>query len=280
MNESFRQILVHLDAGEATAHRLRAARQIAQAHGAAVAALYAATPYYLTMAYAGEGGAGAVADLVEIDNQLRARARRAFDEACASPGPTPAWAEARDIPVDAVLAGQALYADLLVLGQHDPAAATNLSVPPGLPEAVVVASGKPALVVPYIGWPRSIGDIAAIAWKPTREAGRAVAAAMPLLQRARQVHVLTWGEPDPSAVQGEPLDLERYLKLHGVEAIWHREGKEPEQLGELLLSRTADLDADLLVMGCYGHSRARELVLGGASRTVLRAMTLPVLMAH
>ena len=71
-----------------------------------------------------------------------------------------------------------------------------------------------------------------------------------------------------------------YLWRHGVEAIWHREGQEPQALGELLLSRAFDLHADLLVMGCYGHSRTREWLLGGTSRTVLRAMTLPVLMAH
>jgi nucleotide-binding universal stress UspA family protein len=65
-----------------------------------------------------------------------------------------------------------------------------------------------------------------------------------------------------------------------VDAVWHRHGAEPQALGELLLSRVCDLEADLLVMGCYGHSRAREWVLGGTSRTVLRSMTVPVLMAH
>ena len=82
-------------------------------------------------------------------------------------------------------------------------------------------------------------------------------------------------------MQGVPLDVERYLRLHGVQARLQHYGEEPNgDLGELLLSRAADLDADLLVMGCYGHSRARELVLGGVTRTVLRSMTLPVLMSH
>ena len=65
-----------------------------------------------------------------------------------------------------------------------------------------------------------------------------------------------------------------------MSAQWHRDPGEPAEIGELLLSRCADLSADLLVMGCYGHSRAREWVLGGTSRTVLHSMTLPVLMAH
>ena len=77
-----------------------------------------------------------------------------------------------------------------------------------------------------------------------------------------------------------PLNLDGYLRLHGVAAQWHHRGEEPAELGELLLSQAFDLGADLLVMGCYGHGRAREWMLGGVSRTVLRSMTLPVLMAH
>jgi nucleotide-binding universal stress UspA family protein len=75
--------------------------------------------------------------------------------------------------------------------------------------------------------------------------------------------------------------LEDYLRLHGVEAPIQRRAAVPSgEPGEGLLSLAADAGADLLVMGCYGHSRTRELVLGGATRTVLQSMTLPVLMAH
>ncbi|RZJ07052.1 MAG: universal stress protein, partial [Haliea sp.] len=124
------------------------------------------------------------------------------------------------------------------------------------------------------------GQTAVIAWKETPQAARAVAAAMPLLQRARRVHVLHWvQEPEPG-VTGQRLDLKGYLHLHGIDAVWHEGGQEPHAVGELVLSRAFDLDADLLVMGCYGHSRAREFVLGGTSRTVFESMTLPVLMAH
>ena len=91
---------------------------------------------------------------------------------------------------------------------------------------------------------------------------------------------MAWGSEEVE-VKGDRLDLDSYLKLRGVEPVWHREGgTEPGFVGELLLSRAFDLDADLLVMGCYGHGRAREWVLGGTSRTVLRSMTLPVLMSH
>lgn len=280
MNESFRQVLVHLDSTGAVLPRLRVAREFAQEHGTAVSALYAAMPSFIGLPYSGEMAPGAVEALVEIDNERRSQARRAFDLACSTPGPIPSWSETDEVPIVGAFVQQSLYADLLLLGQYNPSDLNAGTLPKDFTESVIVASGKPALVVPYIGWAGSVGDSVTIAWKPTRESARAVSAALPLLQRSRRVHVIAWGDSEESGVQGKRLDLDGYLKLHGVEATWHREGGEPEAIGELLLSRAFDLDADLLVMGCYGHSRARELVLGGASRTVLRSMTLPVLMAH
>jgi nucleotide-binding universal stress UspA family protein len=220
-----------------------------------------------------------------IDDDKRQRAWEAVAAAMTrSPedGPVASWTEVVDAPVVGAFAGQALYADLLVLGQQDPAAAWSFDVPPDFVESVLAASGRPALVVPYAGRFTTAGDRVVIAWKPTPEAARAVAAAIPILQQAARVHVVSWqgGDADDASVRGPRLDLQGYLRRHGVQAQWHRNGEEPPQLGELLLSRVSELEADLLVMGCYGHSRAREWVLGGASRTVLRSMTLPVLMAH
>lgn len=279
MKTSLTQLLVHLDASAQAAQRLEAACRIAQSHGAAVTGLYAVTPSFVTLPFAPEVGPGVAAALRKIDDELRTRARAAFDRVLAKPGMQAAWAEVGDDPIMGVFAQQALYADLLVLGQHDPASTAATGVPVDFAESVVLASGKPALILPYIGASSSIGDTVVIAWKPTREAARAVSAALPLLQRSRRVHVLSWSGAD-EAVSGQRLDLDSYLKLHGVEATWHRQTGQPGLLGEVLLSRAFDLEADLLVMGCYGHSRAREWVLGGTSRTVLQSMTLPVLMAH
>jgi nucleotide-binding universal stress UspA family protein len=183
-----------------------------------------------------------------------------------------------DYPVTAAFSRQALYADMLVLGQHDPSAPSP-GVPGDFPETVIAASGKPAIILPYTGAPPAVGETVVVAWKPTREAARAVSAAVPILQRARRVHVLSWTDEEES-VGGARLNLDGYLKLRGVEPIWHLESAEPDAVGEMLLSRAFDLEADLMVMGCYGHSRTREWVLGGTSRTVLKSMTLPVLMAH
>lgn len=283
---SLRSILLHLDASPRSAVRLRLARMLAAQHEARVTALYGVTPSFLTLPLAiGDGSAAMVPMLEQIDADHRAAARAAFDCERGSGGGELLWAEMGTEPVIPGFTAQALFADLLVLGQHDPGDTDAAGVPADLVESVLVGSGKPALVVPYAGAFTGIGADVLIAWKPTREAARAVACALPLLQRARSVHVVGWSadaSAATSADQAGRLDLAGYLRLHGVEPKlrYHNGAPSDVGVGEGLLSLAADVGADLLVMGCYGHSRARELVLGGATRTILRSMTVPVLMAH
>lgn len=279
---SYSQILVHLDASACAAQRLSLARELGSRHGAQVTALYAVTPSLVELPFTPEIGASVAADMRAIDEGRLARARAVFDGEQNQPGASAAWAQVLESPVMGVFARQALHADLLVLGQHNPGGDAGENVPADFVEGVLALSGKPALVLPYIGARKTLGDIVAIAWKPTRESARAVAGAMPLLQGGKQVHVISWGEDgsDDPSVEGARLDLNRWLKSRGVTPVWHRQNKEPQDMGDLLLSQAFDLNADLLVMGCYGHSRTREWVLGGTSYTVLKSMTLPVLMAH
>lgn len=280
MTQPIRQVLVHLDATQGAAARLQAGRALAQDFGSSLTVLYAASPSFVELPYTPEIGQGFAAKLVEIDNERRDRALGAVRQCNARPGAVAAWAETGEVPIIGAFVQQALYADMLVLGQRDASDPLSVALPGDFNEAVIMGSGKPALVVPYTGWKDPIGKTVVVAWKQTRESARALSAAMPILQRAGQVHVLAWAEESPAAVQGERLDLDGYLRLHGIEAKWHHGGPEPAQLGEVLLSRAFDLQADLLVMGCYGHNRAREWVMGGASRTILASLTLPVLMAH
>jgi nucleotide-binding universal stress UspA family protein len=280
MTASLKQVLVHLDPSVDAVYRLVLARELAGRHGAALSALYATTPVFAGLPFSPEIGPTMAASLIEIDNEHRERTHKIFDESLRAPGVAASWSETIEVPVAGAFAQQALHADLLVLGQRNPTDVLAAGVPADFPESVMLASGRPALVVPYVGCPPRVGETVAIAWKETREAARAVAAAMPILQRARQVHIVCWDDEELPVVQGARLDLDGYLRLHGVESTWHRGGAEPDDLGEILLSRVFDLGADLLVMGCYGHSRAREWILGGTTRSVLSSMTVPVLMAH
>lgn len=280
MASSLKFVLVHLDPTAAVASRLAFARQVAQQHGAQLAALYAATPAFVELPYAPEIGPTVAETLTQVDNERRERVLKLFDREMSRPGPIAAWLQTDDVPTAGAFAQQALYADLLVLGQRNPADPAAAAVPPDFVENVLATSGRAAIVVPHVGWSGSVGETIAIAWKETPEAARAVQAALPFLQRAGAVHVFAWAEEGAPRLGGTPLDLGRYLGNHGVKASWHRESREPGELGELLLSRVFDVGADLLVMGCYGHSRAREWLLGGVTRTMLQSMTLPVLMSH
>ena len=275
---ALRSVLVHLDGSPRAAERLRMARSLAAAQGATVTAMLAVNPALVEVPLSALGDAGGAVLLQEAEAQRRRDARALFDRENEGPGPTMRWAEAGPGLGAMAFADQALYADLMVLGQHDRHDALAWGVPSDFPALMLLHGGRPALLVPSAGHFSGTGLRILVAWKPTREAAHAVTAALPLLQAARQVHVVTWEEPVTARPAAEGLG--DYLALHGVQPRWERGGPAGADVGELLLSRAADLDADLIVMGGYGHARAREWLLGGATRTVLQSMTVPVLMSH
>ncbi|MEP7099522.1 MAG: universal stress protein [Burkholderiales bacterium] len=277
---AFKSILLHLDASPRSEARLRLTQELAALHGARVTALYASTPGALNLPYAMAEGAGeAIALLQQLDVDRRDDARRRFDRSNAEAASPMHWAELRNEPVVSGVAARALFADLLVLGQYDPGEAWPRGVPADFVQSVIIASGRPALVFPFVDICATLGQNPLIAWKATREAAHAVSAALPMLQRAKQIHLTAAPEADGPGPRVE--ELIEYLRLHGVEAPIERHAPVPSaSAGDGLLSLAADSGADLLVMGCYGHTRARELMLGGASRMILKSMTLPVLLAH
>ena len=174
----------------------------------------------------------------------------------------------------------ARYADLTVVGQGldlEGARATW----PSCPRSWLLGVGRPVLVVPRYGTFPTVGERVLIAWNGSREATRAVHDALPILQRAHEGH--------------RPLDRPRRRsratgsRARTSRSTWPATASRSRQrrptaldiaVGDVLLSRGPDLGADLIVMGAYGHSRVREMVLGGATRHLLQHMTVPVLMSH
>ena len=277
MGHELKQLLVHADASPQFAQRLEFSCRFAAQYGASITALYASPSASAVIPVASGMGPGlAVKREIAQDTGL-ARARSVFDR-IKPVGLPAAWREIHEFPLMAAFAEQALYADLLVLGQHGPGEGLSTLMPADFPETVIALSGRPALVLPYTSAKPGLPGNVVIAWQPSRGAARAVAAALPILRSAKAVQVLSWGV-DAHAATDSP-NIISYLQTHGVEASWLREDAEPGNLGEMLLSRAFDLQADLLVMGCYGRGRAHEWLVGGVSRTVLKSMTLPVLMAH
>ncbi|RJG06437.1 universal stress protein [Noviherbaspirillum cavernae] len=175
---------------------------------------------------------------------------------------------------------QARYCDLLVLGQPDREEPAAIA-PSDLPESVVMHSGCPALVVPYATPARAVGNKVLIAWNASAESRRAVVCALPFLKRAAVVHAAIFNaESQLQGLDEQPgSSLSHFLGRHGVDVEVKVETTKTD-IGNALLSLAATLDSDLMVMGCYGHSRFREVLVGGATRTILESMTLPILMAH
>lgn len=189
------------------------------------------------------------------------------------------WNDVRDDPTECFVR-RALYADLTIIGQQDESAGGDPTRPADLIPSVIVGSGRPTLIIPAdCPQPHAPGSRILVGWKPTREAARAVSAALPWLQRAKEVHVVNW-DPGNAAPPSGLSSLTHYLRQHGVEPVKHyRYGDFPD-LGADLSGLACSLDADLVVMGCYGHARIREWILGGTSRTMLADSRIPLLMVH
>lgn len=279
---AWRRILVHLDGSPRSATRLRLARRLAESQQAHVFAMLAVTPAWQTVPLSTLGDGGSAALLREAQAERRRMALDLVERERAQAGAPLHWLETVEGTPVIDFARHALCSDLTVMGQHDPDDPAAWGSPPELVAEVLAESGRPGLVVPWGGTFTEIGQRVVVAWKPTRSSAAALTAALPLLRTAREVHLLRWSERTEAAQTGPDLTqaLAAWLDGHGVRARLESLGSAPADLGEMLLSATADRSADLLVMGCYGHARWREWMFGGVTRTVLQSMTLPVLMAH
>lgn len=277
---SLADILVAVDTGPATATRLDVALEIAQRHDAHVTGLHALRPIAVPGYIAAQIPEAAQEVREAADRSTTATAKSAFDAAVERTGfasDRTEWRSVKGDPTRAV-AEHGRYADLVVIGQLDPERPNPLDQPE--PDELVVASGRPMLMVPYSYRPNGpVGHHILLAWNGSREAARAVSDAMPLLVGAAKVSVLSVNPPglvgrDPGA------DIALHLSRHGVKAEAAHILDHELDPSDVLLNRAVDLGCDMMVMGGYGTPRLREMVLGGVTRDILRHMTLPVLMSH
>jgi nucleotide-binding universal stress UspA family protein len=281
---ALKDILVHLDATNRCTTRLEVAARLALQHGAHLTGLHVIdippTHYFY-----GAAMPFVPANPEEIVTRIRAEATEAaapveaaFRDCLRRNSIEGEWRLAEGTP-PAMVALHARYADLSVVGQPDrdqPQDADPVTV------TAVMTSGRPVLAVPFAGAFPTLGERVLIAWNASREAARAVNDALPLLVGAKQVTVLAINPPRGVGGLGDvpAADIALHLARHGLKAeAAHTVARDISE-GEALLSYAADLGADLIVAGAYGHSRARELVFGGVTRTLIGEMTAPVLLSH
>jgi nucleotide-binding universal stress UspA family protein len=279
MTMTYKTILVHLDHRPRSDERLALAGALAGQFDAHLVGLFAPGAARLPSYALAEGGPllremldkRRVEVLREAESNFRKFAQR-------NGGERAEWRASQADPA-AAMRLSARYADLIVAGQPEADDEGELR---GLADELALSAGRPVLFVPYAGRFAKLGMRVLVAWDGGREAARAVSDALPFLQRAEAVEVVVFDpERDPRKHGEQPgADIGLYLARHGVKVSVARQSGAGYSIGSQILSRAADTSADLIVMGGYGHARVRELMLGGVTRTMMEAMTVPVLMSH
>lgn len=277
----YKTILVHVDNTARSAERTAVAAALARQYdGHLVGAAMTGLPLYLLP---GGGVDGTLALVGVTIEQLRADANRAldaYDIAARAAGATSVERRCIDDEPGVAMAMQARYGDLLVISQ----AARDAFEPlqrADFPDYVIVHAPRPVLVLPAAGVRQVPGTRVTVAWNGSAEAARAVASAVPLLQRARQVDVVVFNADglgaQPAEAEGAAIAL--YLARHGVRVELTAMDTTIDE-GASLHGFAADRGADLIVMGAYGRSRFREIMLGGMTRSMLTTSTIPLWMSH
>lgn len=274
-----KDILVHIDNSDICTSRLVTALQLAKSHQAHLSGLYVFSIPTSVMVPAGEPGSAGIAHMQIIEAEQKAaevsaeKARQMFVEMTANSDCE--WRCQEGDPVETVTAYGRCF-DLIIIGQtdtDDPGSADSAFV-----EKTLLEAGRPVLVMPYIGTNHRIGKRVIIAWDGSRPSARALNDGMPLLSQADAIEIVVIDSDDDDHHYASEARM--HLQRHDITADIKTLQSDDLSVEDALLSYASDYGAGLLIMGAYGHSRLKEMILGGTTKGVLRQMTLPVLMSH
>jgi nucleotide-binding universal stress UspA family protein len=280
---ALKDLLVTIDASDAGNARMGLAMRLAKHHRARLVGYYVSPTvgtYDLPPA-APLVGMPVVAPLPTPDNEHAGDVAETMEQRFADDlrqhGVEGSWLlSGQDTVRD--LSQQLRVCDLAILGQVDPD--RPLRDQGGFqPEAVILESGRPGLVVPYIGSTGTLGTRVLVAWDGSRVASRALHEALAMIEPGAAVTVLTVESGDGATIPSADM-VTAHLRRHGIQSVPEHTAALDQEIADIILSRAADFSADLIVAGAYGHSRLRESLLGGTSRALFERMTTPVLMSH
>ncbi|MEQ1670902.1 MAG: universal stress protein [Hyphomicrobium sp.] len=282
---TFKTILVNLNHEARAAELIAAAATVARNNEAHVIGLYVMPPLFMPSDVILPMGSEFYEQQISEHRAQAERIKSVFDRLTRGEPFVAEWrvyGEARSAYqsiADGVVA-QSRAAELVIVSQ-----ASDGIAPPMLtdiPERVAIESGRPVLVIPVSWRPGAFGANIAVAWNDSREAARATFDALPFLRLAKTVRLISAGDEKDAdgatALLG--ADVAATLARHGLSIEVANIADTARSAGPALLARAVSDGSDLLVMGAYGHSRMREFILGGATRDILKAMTVPVLMSH
>ncbi|OGB25328.1 MAG: universal stress protein [Burkholderiales bacterium RIFCSPLOWO2_02_FULL_57_36] len=277
----YETILVHVDHSKHAAARIKIAAEMAVEENAhLIGAAMTGLSRYLYEENTIELNRTVIANHVDFLHQQADESLAQFEQIARQAGVLSVERRLVNDDNQGGLTLQARYCDLVVLGQTD-MDEPSARVISDLPEYVVLNSGRPVLIVPYAGVFKTVGQRVLVAWDGRMESTRAVSDAIPLLRRASNVAIALFNPSSGADAHGEQpgADIALFLARHDVKVEVMQQATSID-VGNALLSLAADLNSDLIVMGGYGHTRFREVLLGGVTKTVLATMTVPVLMSH
>jgi nucleotide-binding universal stress UspA family protein len=278
-NADLGDIVVFVDEQSETTGIVEFASVLAEEHGAHLIAVFIQPEPAITPPETFARGTG-IMDVIDAHQAqlegIEEDHRAIFDNIVRRYGIRSEWRSLSYLNSD--VGGHAHYADLVVVERPDPAGPT--AGPPGLIESLVLTSGRPIIMFPPHGTVSRVRRIL-VGWNARREAVRAVADALPLLERAEAIEVLVVDHQRHAGHGQEPgADIARHLAHHGAQVEVRSLSSRGEDVGQLLLSHAAAFGADLVVMGAYGHSHLSQWMFGSVTRTVLRDAGLAVLMSR
>lgn len=286
---ALKDLMVCLDATERSPMRLQLAVDLARRNGSCITALFIRgwDPAQLAHRQTAEFAGRPMQEMHALDSAVEYSIERSghqqrleLERSAARYGLRTEWRTLADEPGMA-LPQQARYADLCILGIDTPAQSTLAGN--RLSEELPFVAGRPTLLIPPSGDFATLGGHIAIAWNSSRAAARAVGDALPLLEHSEQTTVLAINAADYIGRHGGPplQALIDHLHRHGLQPkIIQADHVAPERIADELQERARAAGADLMVAGAYGHSRWREILLGGVTRDLLARAQLPLMMAH
>lgn len=279
---ALKSLIVFVDASPAGEARTRYAIALAARHEAHLIGVFIATAAWKrNPADAYVTGPVAVREMVErhnlMDAAAAAAASRNFEAAASRERLTYEFRLIADSRADELVRLHSLHADLVVVGHPSPGGTPALASP----DALLMATGVPFLIVPDTWSSDAVATNVLFAWNASREARRAISDALPLLKAARSVAVLVI-DPQKNASHGEQpgADVAHYLSRHGVVARVEQRQSNGRAVADVIREFAADDGSDLVVLGAYSHARTREFIFGGVTRSLLKIITVPMLIAH
>lgn len=273
------RIAVHLNHDPACERRIDAAILLAKKHNAEIIGVYAQED--LVNRYQNAIPRDILSSLREEHNTHTENTRKLFEEKINATQVKAQWREPKG-NIEEGLALQARYCDLLIMSKM-PAEASSRNIMPHLPESVIMAAGRPVLMIPNSGNIKTIGERILFCWNQRREAARAFTDGAPFLRSCKSLSILEVDRDDNYLEQNDihKSDISDYCKsLNYPEPDVLSRGSGNLGVGNIILNIASDLSSDLVIMGAYGHSRMRQWIMSGASRTILSSMTVPVLLSQ